>query len=195
VALTRFLPHAGDPVLYEPVGQRCAELTCDWPSDAHADRFLRSVDFRYIWGDVLEELDHIGPDLRLINLETAVTTSGDAWEGKEVHYRMSPQNVPCLTAAGIDCCALANNHVLDWGYAGFEETLQTLRKAGFTGVGAGETLKEAQRPAVFELPNGGRVLIFSIGSPSSGIPYRWAAAENRPGVHLIDESSPTPLRA
>lgn len=29
---------------------------------------------------------------------------------------MHPRNAGCLSAAGIDCCALANNHVLDWGY-------------------------------------------------------------------------------
>ena len=28
---------------------------------------------------------------------------------------MHPQNIPCLSAAQIDCCILANNHVLDWG--------------------------------------------------------------------------------
>ena len=33
------------------------------------------------------------------------------------------------SAAVIDCCVLANNHVLDWGYSGLEETLDTLRKA------------------------------------------------------------------
>ena len=36
-------------------------------------------------------------------------------EPKGINYRMSPENFPVISAAGIDCCMLANNHVLDWG--------------------------------------------------------------------------------
>ena len=28
------------------------------------------------------------------------------------------ENTPCLLAARIDYCSLANNHILDWGYSG-----------------------------------------------------------------------------
>ena len=45
---------------------------------------------------------------------------------------MAPENIPCISAAKIDCCALANNHVLDWGYAGLQDTLAALAKAGRT---------------------------------------------------------------
>jgi poly-gamma-glutamate capsule biosynthesis protein CapA/YwtB (metallophosphatase superfamily) len=186
--IDQILPHAGDPLLYEwsvKDARTYVQL-----AERHSGPIPYPVDFRYIWGDGLEELNRFHPDLRLINLETAVTTSGDAWAGKEVHYRMNPPNLPCLTAAGIDCCALANNHVLDWGYAGLDETLQTLKSIGLTGIGAGQNLKEAQQPAMFDLPQSGRLLIFSMGSPTSGIPYAWGATENRSGVHLIDESTP-----
>jgi poly-gamma-glutamate capsule biosynthesis protein CapA/YwtB (metallophosphatase superfamily) len=32
----------------------------------------------YVWGDALAELRRVGPQLRLVNLETAVTRVGDA---------------------------------------------------------------------------------------------------------------------
>lgn len=48
---------------------------------------------------------------RIINLETVVTGSQDADPGRSIHYRMHPANVTCLTAAGIDCCALANGRI------------------------------------------------------------------------------------
>ena len=76
------------------------------------------ADFSYICGESLAELERARPDVRVINLETAVTTSDDRWPGKAIHYRMHPDNIPCITAARIDCCLLANNHVLDWGYRG-----------------------------------------------------------------------------
>ena len=186
--IDQILPHPVDPNLYEH-SVKNAKVYIELAERAHGN-IPERVTFDYIWGDALEELDLVSPDLRLVNLETAVTTSGEYWEGKQVHYRMHPQNIPCLTAAGIDCCVLANNHVLDWGYAGLEETLHALETAGIKKVGAGRNLEEAQRPAVFELPGRGRVLVFAAGSASSGIPLPWAATEDRAGVHLIDESWP-----
>ena len=67
--------------------------------------------------------ERAAPDARIINLETAVTASVDYWRGKGINYRMNPANAPALTAARIDAVSLANNHVLDWGYAGLVETL------------------------------------------------------------------------
>ena len=59
----------------------------------------RPVDFGYVWGDALIELDHVQPDVRIINLETSITVSEDSWPGKGIGYRMHPQNIGCLTAA------------------------------------------------------------------------------------------------
>jgi poly-gamma-glutamate synthesis protein (capsule biosynthesis protein) len=149
--------------------------------------------FDYIWGDALDKLDRAGPDFRIINLETAVTTSDEFWPGKKIHYRMHPSNVECLRAARIDCCSLANNHVLDWGYAGLEETLETLRAAGMQTAGAGMNRVEAERPAVFHMDDGRRLLLFSAGTPSSYIDLEWAATDERPGVNMVDETDPQAL--
>jgi len=48
------------------------------------DPIQRPVDFSYIWGDALQEMEHVMPDLRVINLETAVTESDDYWKGKSI---------------------------------------------------------------------------------------------------------------
>ena len=186
--IDQILPHPAAPALHE-----------DWIRDARhyvelAERqsgpIPRGADPTYIWGEALPILKRTAPDLRLVNLETAVTTSDDAWNGKRVHYRMHPANVPCLSAAGIDCCVLANNHVLDWGYAGLNETLQSLADAEIATVGAGATLAAAQKPALFDLETRGRVLVFAAGSTSSGIPESWAAGPERAGVVLVDETAP-----
>ena len=130
----------------------------------------RPVDFPYVWGDALAELETAAPDARIVNLETAVTRSDDPWPGKGIHYRMSPANLACLAAARVDCCALANNHVLDWGHAGLEETLETLNRAGIRTTGAGRDLAQAQALAILDVPGKGRVLVFSFGVGDSGIP-------------------------
>jgi poly-gamma-glutamate synthesis protein (capsule biosynthesis protein) len=139
----------------------------------------------YVWGAALEEIDAMRPDVRVVNLETAVTTSQAAWPAKDVLYRTHPENVAILRAARIDCCAIANNHILDWGYAGLLETLDSLQLAGLATAGAWRDRPEAQAPAVIDVA-AGRVLVLGLGATSSGIPPEWAATEDRPGVDLVD---------
>src|SRR5690606_39251768 len=102
-------------------------------------------------------------DARIVNLETAVTRSGAHDPVKGVHYRVSPENATAITAAGIDVCALANNHVLDFGERGLLDTLDTLDELGVGRCGAGRDLDEAMRPAVVDLPDGTRIAVFAIG--------------------------------
>ena len=141
----------------------------------------------YVWGAALGQLERMQPDARIINLETAVTRSHDR-ANKGINYRMSPENAECLAAAGIDCCVLANNHVLDWGRAGLLETLTVLQKLKVKATGAGRNDREARAPAVLNLANA-RLLIFSFGSTSSGIPLEWAATPDAPGVNLLPDLS------
>ena len=185
--IDQVLPHPSDPTLYEPY-MRDARGYVEIAEQTNGP-ILQPVDFSYIWGDALEELTREIPDLRIINLETSITTSSDYWEGKGINYRMHPANAPVLTAAEIDCCVLANNHVLDWGYSGLTETLATLKKMGVQSAGAGQNLKEAENPAVLDVAGKGRVIVFSLGSPDSGIPFSWAASADKPGVSLFHEFS------
>ena len=153
----------------------------------------RSVPFDYVWGVGLGILARWAPDLRLVNLETAITT-GTEWYPKRVDYRMNPANIGVLTAARIDGCALANNHVLDFGRPGLLDTLTTLRDAGIRAAGAGRDRAEAERPAIFPLPGKGRVLLFSVGARGSGIPADWRAGAAEPGVNLLENTVDAAVR-
>jgi poly-gamma-glutamate synthesis protein (capsule biosynthesis protein) len=186
-AIDQLLPHPGDPTLRESFVSdartyiRLAEQT-NGPIPA-------PIDFAWPWGEALDIMDQFAPDVRLINLETSITACGEFAQGKAVHYRMHPGNVGCLTAIRPDVCALANNHILDFGYQGLMDTLRTLDKAGIRGVGAGLDAKRAERPAVVGLADGTRVVIASCGMGSSGIPHGWAATGRRPGVAYMSEMS------
>jgi poly-gamma-glutamate synthesis protein (capsule biosynthesis protein) len=181
----QILPHPGPPELFETYIESAlayVELAANVSGP-----IARPVPFDYVWGDALGELDRVQPDARIVNLETAVTTSDEAWPGKAVHYRMHPRNVPCLSAAAIDCCNLANNHALDWGRSGLAETLDTLRAAGIRTAGAGAEAKVAAAPAVIDSAASGRVLVFGFGTADSGVPSGWRATDKRSGVQLIDD--------
>jgi poly-gamma-glutamate synthesis protein (capsule biosynthesis protein) len=186
--IDQVLPHPSDARIYESY-MKSALGYVELAERANG-RIPKPVDFSYVWGDALQHLNGTPPDARIINLETAVTTSNDYWKGKGINYRMHPSNTSCLTAATIDCCALANNHVLDWGYSGLAETLSALKKSKLKIAGAGKDLEDAAAPAVIPVAGKGRVLVFSLGSVTSGIPSEWAASKDRPGVNLLEDLSP-----
>lgn len=185
--MDQVFPYPSDPHLYEPYvsdARKYVEI-----AEELNGSITKPVEFSYIWGDALKELERVKPDVRIINLETSVTRSDEYWPDKGIHYRMHPKNIPCITALGTDCCVLANNHVLDWGYEGLKETVQTLRDVNVKTAGAGANWDEAKAPAVLEVADKGRVIVLSVGMESSGIPQQWSATDERPGVNLLTDLS------
>ena len=179
------LSHPVNPILYEPYVRDASEYVA--LAEKANGPIPRPLSVDYIWGDALCELDRAEVDLRIVNQETAITSAQTPWPEKGIHYRMHPQNIGCLTSAKISACALANNHVLDWGYDGLAETLKTLDAAGIAHAGAGNDAEEAMQPAVFDTAGDGRLLLFSFGSRTSGIPEDWKATSISPGVNLLDD--------
>ena len=190
--IDQVMPLPVDPVLHEPWVQDAR--TYVRLAEAANGPIPRPIGPEYVWGDALAELRRTDVDVRIINLETSITLSEAHWTGKVIHYRMHPGNVECLTAAAIDCCCLANNHVLDWGREGLAETLRTLDAAGLRYAGAGPDAPQAAVPAVLPAPGKGRVLVFSAGTPCSGIPREWCAREARSGVRLLPDLSESTAR-
>jgi poly-gamma-glutamate capsule biosynthesis protein CapA/YwtB (metallophosphatase superfamily) len=182
--IDQIMAHACNPCLYESYVNSALDYV-RLAEDAHGP-IPRHVDPSYVWGEALDELDRMQPDARLVNLETSVTRS-EGCEPKGINYRMSPEDAEALLAAAIDCCVLANNHVLDWGRAGLFETLATLQRLHIKTAGAGHTLAEASAPAVLEVVGKGRVLVFSFASVTSGTPNDWAATPSRAGVNVLPD--------
>src|SRR6187399_3323061 len=183
----QILPYPGDPVLAERTVAD-ARTYVDLAEQVNGP-VPRPAGYAWPWGDALPLLDELGPDARVINLETSITTDGEFAPGKAVHYRMNPANLGFLTVARPDVCVLANNHVLDFGPAGLEDTLDTLAGAGLRTAGAGRDATEAQRPAIVDVHNGQRVLVSAGGMASSGVPRFWAATARRPGVAFVPDLS------
>ncbi len=180
------LPHPSQPKLHEPYVQSALEYV--EMAESTNGRILKPVGFSYVWGDAADELIRVAPDARIVNLETSITTC-EEYDPKGINYRMHPANTPCLSAVKIDCCVLANNHVLDWGRSGLKETLATLQAAGMKTAGAGPSLAEAAKPAVIEIGDNARVLVFAACTEDSGVPRDWAATDREPGVALLPDLS------
>lgn len=185
--IDQILGHPGRPELRESYIKDATQYV-ELAERAHGS-VSKPVPPSYIWGDALRVLADVMPRFSIVNLETSITTSDEFWPGKAVHYRMHPSNVDCLKPAGIDVCALANNHVLDFSRSGLLETIATLHGAGIQTAGAGKNLEEAVRPARLALGEGAELLVFSCGSESSGIPRQGAAGRSHPGVYLVPDLS------
>jgi poly-gamma-glutamate synthesis protein (capsule biosynthesis protein) len=190
--IDQVLPYPGDPRLHE--GYVASAHTYVELAERANGPIAKPLAFGGVWGDALTELERRGPDARIVNLETAVTRSRDP-EPKGINYKMSPANVGVITAARIDCCTLANNHVLDWGHSGLLETLATLEHAGVRCAGAGRDQASAAAPAVVCIAGEPRLLVYAFASPTSGVPHRWAARAHKPGVNLLSSLSETCAQA
>ncbi len=102
-----------------------------------------------VWGTVLERLRDL--DGLVINLECVLSTRGRQWQRthRPFHFRADPDwAIPALERAGVDICALANNHVLDYEEVALRDTIDALDDAGIAHTGAGATIGEALAPAV-----------------------------------------------
>jgi poly-gamma-glutamate synthesis protein (capsule biosynthesis protein) len=183
--IDQVLPHPSDPRLYEGYVKSAADYVS--LAERKNGSIPKPVDFAYIWGAAIPELARRRPDVRIINLETSITKQ-DEPAPKGINYRMNPENIGCIAAAAIDCCVLANNHVLDWGLTGCVDTWESVHRAGIKTAGAGPDAKQAASPAILPTKRG-RVLVFGFGSITSGIPPGWAATATRPGVSFLSDLS------
>ena len=142
------------------------------------------------WGTTLPVLR--AADLNILNLETSATTHPTKWPNKVFNYRMHPENISALQAANISYAGLANNHTLDFSEPGLLETVQRVKNAGIAFAGAGESIDEARRPAILNLPAGDDKLKHEIHIwAGSDHPHDWSSI---PTFHSIDYTQQTRAR-
>src|SRR5215213_6930092 len=138
------------------------------------------------WGDVMPLLD--AADLRIINLECAITDNEQPWTrtAKVFQFRAKPSAIETLRTARINACSLANNHTLDFEEQGLLDTLEHLDAAGIRHAGAGPNREEAADPAILTVPadhtHRVALLAFTDNEPS------FAAGSDRPGTNYLPVS-------
>ena len=83
-------------------------------------------------------------DLLLGNLEGSITRR-TVKTPKSYNFKFNPEVLPFLHQAGFDYLSQTNNHIYDYGRAGFIDSLTYLKKSSIATSGAGLTVKEAQK--------------------------------------------------
>ncbi len=108
-------------------------------------------------------------DIAVGNLECTLAQGGEPAE-KTYIFRAHPDMAAGPAQAGFDLLSLANNHTLDYGTEGLNETVATLEAHGIRSVGAGP---QADAPVILEV-RGLRIAFLArsvIGSPQEGIAW------------------------
>ncbi|HEX4644490.1 MAG TPA: CapA family protein [Verrucomicrobiae bacterium] len=147
------------------------------PTHRNTEFFCRG-DARSLFNDLLAEFE--AADLSVVNLEcpliaqaSPIAKTGPVLEGPT-------ESVNGLVRSHIRCLGLANNHILDHGASGLENTLRACAAAGIQTFGAGRNLAEA-----------GRMLVTTAGPLRIGLlgasEQEWSiATENSPGANPLD---------
>ncbi|HET7225108.1 MAG TPA: CapA family protein [Candidatus Eisenbacteria bacterium] len=122
-------------------------------------------------------------DVAIVNLEGPLTARGVRLP-KNFNFRARAELVQILSAASIDAVTLANNHMMDWGRDGLEDTLEALDRAGIAAFGAGLDLDQARAPVTL-VRQGVRVGFagwYFQAPPDMLEPAEVYATADRPGV-------------
>ena len=88
-------------------------------------------------------------DITVANLECPLCNTGTPHPTKAIVFRSAPANVAGLNYAGIDVVTLANNHAIDYGLQGLQQTQSVLRGSNIIFSGAGANSYEAYTPAFY----------------------------------------------
>ncbi|WP_265530468.1 CapA family protein [Sphingomicrobium marinum] len=109
-----------------------------------------------------------------------------------IHFTDPAKAVTALKAAGIDAVGLANNHSMDQGAAGLENSLAALAPSGIDSFGIGRTLDEAAAPLIRQLPRPGggtiTLAVFAMFEERDNYRENWPfyAEDLRPGAAPLD---------
>lgn len=89
-------------------------------------------------------------DLTIGNLESPFTPGREIQTGEMV-FRADPEAVAGLTYAGFDILSLANNHTLNFGTEGLNNTFRYLKEVKIDFIGAGEAISDAYQFLIKEV--------------------------------------------
>ncbi len=123
-------------------------------------------------------------DLVFGNLECPLSVRGRPTKN-DVCYRADPAFAKSLADANIKAVSFSNNHCMDYGESAFLDTLEALKLNGIRVVGAGRSLAEVCRPALFEI-HGIKIAFFAFNNIGPETAY---ALPDESGVIPLNEVS------
>ena len=116
-----------------------------------------------------------------VNLENVILSKNiKAKNSENINLPTSENIFKILPKFGIRNFSLSNNHIFDFGYEGFKQTSEVLKKNNVNFFGAGKNLSEASRPIIFNDHNH----ICSI----FGMSYKPLASSKKAGIFNLKDN-------
>ncbi len=174
------LPQTANDSIPTPLEQKTAEWTLMLAGDSLLTRPI---------GDGVNPFDRQRPSLRsadlaIINVETAISDA-TAKEVKQYNFKSPVKFAQLMHEAGVDVGSLANNHSMDFGDQGMIDTVDALREAGVTPIGAGVNRQQALIPSVHSIKG---VKVAVIGASQVIPDPSWIATDTSVGVASAGKS-------
>ena len=116
------------------------------PTKSNIELFEKG-DINTLLGSDLIDIIH-SADYRIFNLEIPLVNESSPIKKCGPNLIASTKCISAYKAMKIDLLTLANNHILDQGSKGLESSISTLKQAGISYVGVGNSIKEASRPKI-----------------------------------------------
>ncbi|MDI6831549.1 MAG: CapA family protein [Actinomycetota bacterium] len=122
-------------------------------------------------------------DLNVVSLESPLCRGGSPNPDQpSLCLRGDISGAASMAAAGVSAVCMANDHVMDYGARGLEETLNLLRGEKVGACGAGSDRRAAGQPVMLKAPGGAGVALLSFNDVGPG---SYAAGEDSPGVNAV----------
>jgi poly-gamma-glutamate capsule biosynthesis protein CapA/YwtB (metallophosphatase superfamily) len=118
-------------------------------------------------------------DIAAGNLEAPITNRGTPAQNKQYVFRGPAAALPALKDAGLDVLTLANNHTMDYGWVGLQDTMDALDDVKLKHVGSGNDQTEAFAPVYIEVKG---ITVAFIGISRVLPETSWKAGARHPGL-------------
>ncbi|UJP64460.1 CapA family protein [Mongoliitalea daihaiensis] len=101
-------------------------------------------------------------DLAVVNLESPLTTHNKAINKTGPALKSDKVFADFLKNSGFGLATLANNHIMDYGPKGLQDTIEALANVGLAYVGAANSLSVAEQPYIYTSKEGERLAILNF---------------------------------
>lgn len=135
----------------------------------------------YPWEEIAPLLRYY--DFTVVNLEGPLCRPGKANPDQDALMRGDAACAQPMAEAGVDAVCLANDHAMDYGSPGLEQTLNILHGVGISSVGAGPSLQAAEQSLVLKGRDGTRLALLAFCDVA---PASYGAGDTTPGIACAD---------
>ncbi len=132
---------------------------CGDVSTTYSQELFRELNVTALFGDVPKLFSD--SDRVLVNLECALTEKETPIDKKGPNLKGPLETADVLSQIGVTDCAISNNHIMDYGIPGINDTKDALTRLGLNYTGFGENYEDSRKNLVME-KDGKKVAIIAV---------------------------------